>query len=79
MTSNYAIGRAKEYRVKRKLEKEGYFVLRSSGSHSPVDLIAIKNGQVRLIQCKKRKYLSPKEKMDKEKVEKITGYIIEIL
>ena len=65
---NYNNGRAKEYRIKKKLEAEGWFVIRSAGSHSIVDLIALKNRvyadvpagmeklfsrtTVRLIQCK---------------------------
>lgn len=38
---NYNNGRAKEYRIKKKLEKENWFVLRSAGSHTKIDLIAI--------------------------------------
>lgn len=38
----YARGRAKEYRVKKQLESEGWFVIRSAGSHSIVDLVAFK-------------------------------------
>ena len=38
----YVRGRAYEYKVKRKLEKEGWLVIRSAGSHSLFDLIAIK-------------------------------------
>jgi Archaeal holliday junction resolvase (hjc). len=41
MNKNYIKGRNKEYRIKRKLEKEGYYVIRSAGSHSYFDLIAI--------------------------------------
>jgi len=38
----YVKGRAKEYRVCRRLEKEGYeIVQRTAGSHSPIDVIAI--------------------------------------
>lgn len=37
----YAKGRRYEYRLKEELEKRGYLVIRSAGSHSPFDLIAI--------------------------------------
>ena len=39
---NYINGRAKEYRVKKQLESEGWFCVRSAGSHSIVDIVAIK-------------------------------------
>jgi len=54
MVSNYERGRAFEYRVKQYLEKQGYFVVRSAGSHFP-DLIAIKFGKVLAIEVKKYK------------------------
>lgn len=38
---NYVSGRAFEYRVKRYLEKKGYYVLRTAGSKSAFDLVAI--------------------------------------
>jgi Holliday junction resolvase len=58
MTSKYGRGRAFEYRVKDMLEREGYFVIRSAGSHSVADLVAIKPSKfmpnapdVALVQC----------------------------
>jgi hypothetical protein len=45
--SNYIKGRSREYKIKQELEKEGYpLVMRTAGSHSPVDIIAIKEMQV---------------------------------
>ena len=58
MNKNYNSGRKFEYRVKKHLEKKGYYVMRSAGSKSPFDLIAIPNNKplltykVLLIQCK---------------------------
>jgi len=51
---NYNSGRAFEYRVKKFLESKGYYVLRSAGSHSPIDLLAVhkRNHDCLLIQCK---------------------------
>lgn len=43
---NYLNGYAKELRIKHKLESEGWFVIRSSGSHSPVDLVAFMGVEV---------------------------------
>jgi Holliday junction resolvase len=54
MVSNYERGRAFEYRVKQYLEKQGYFVVRSAGSHFP-DLIAVKHGKVLAVEVKKNK------------------------
>jgi len=49
----YRYGRAFEYRCRDDLKKRGYFVLRSPRSGSPVDLIAIKTGEVVFVQCKR--------------------------
>lgn len=54
MVTNYERGRAFEYRVKQYLEKQGYFVVRSAGSHFP-DLIAVKHGKVLAIEVKRNK------------------------
>ena len=50
--TQYARGRAFEYRVKKFYESKGFFVVRSAGSHSPVDLIAFHYAGVWFIQCK---------------------------
>ena len=56
--ANYRRGRDKEYRVKRRLEKEGLIVLRTAGSHGFADLIAIDidDLKIRFIQCKPNKF-----------------------
>lgn len=60
--TNAQRGSAFERRVKRKLEKAGYFVVRAGGSQGAADLVAIRKAhpdgpcleaaQVALIQCK---------------------------
>lgn len=51
--TNYTRGAAYEYAVKRELERQGCFVVRSAGSHGPADLVALTpDGKVLLIQCK---------------------------
>jgi len=42
MNKNYKSGAAREYRIMKRLEEEGWFCIRSAGSHSPIDIIAIK-------------------------------------
>lgn len=37
---HYVQGRNFEYRCKRYLERQGFYVVRSAGSHTPTDLIA---------------------------------------
>ena len=62
MNNNYRRGYNFELRVKRSLEKRGYFVVRSSGSHGPADLLAVsKDGKVLAVQCKLDGYLPAKE------------------
>lgn len=68
MNKNYESGRRFEYRVKQYLEKKGYYVMRSAGSKSPFDLIAIQklgmssiNGTL-LIQCKHGAKISKQER-----------------
>lgn len=51
--SKYRNGRAFEYKVRDVLKDRGYFVVRSAGSKSPADLIAINSKGVLLVQCKR--------------------------
>lgn len=50
--TGYQRGRANEYRAMGQLKKEGWIVLRSAGSHSPLDLFAAKGGERLLVQVK---------------------------
>ena len=62
MVSNYSKGRNLEYSVKERLKGLGYMVFRCAGSR-PVDLIAIKEGKILLVECKTglNPFLSPKQ------------------
>jgi len=58
MTTNYKRGYALEQKVKHFYESNGYIVIRSAGSHSPIDLVAIPTPEaigrrIQFIQCKK--------------------------
>lgn len=59
---SYRRGANFERRVKRKLESEGWFVIRSAGSQGPVDLVALKPFKVMLIQCRRSGFLSAAER-----------------
>ena len=72
---NYQNGRALEYRVKKWLEADNWFVVRSSGSHGIADLVSIKKGKVCLIQCKTNGHISVEERRELIKVAKSIGAI----
>lgn len=59
--NNYARGSQHELRTKAKLEADGYWVVKSAGSKGVADLVAIKPGQILLVQGKLKGYLPPKE------------------
>lgn len=50
--TRYGRGATLERRLKKKLEKEGFWVIRAAGSKGVADLVAIKNSQPYLIQVK---------------------------
>jgi Holliday junction resolvase len=60
----YKRGRAFEYRCRDYMKKLGYYVYRSPQSRGPADLLALKKGQILLVQCKlSRNGFSKKEKL----------------
>ena len=51
--NNYKRGAHYERVAQDELQAAGYFVMRAAGSHGPVDLVALKDGELaRLIQIK---------------------------
>ncbi len=57
----YQSGREFEYRVKHDLEKRGYYCIRAAGSHSKVDLVAVKGAVCLFVQCKTDGRISAEE------------------
>ena len=55
VNKQYQIGRLAEYRAKKELEKQDYYVERSAGSKGVADLICWDINQFRLIQVKSAK------------------------
>ena len=49
---NYVKGRNKEYKICNSLRDEGFIAFRSAGSHSPIDVVGIKPGEIVFIQAK---------------------------
>jgi len=66
--NNYKKGRQKEYRLKYKYEKLGCIVIRSAGSHSFADLVAIhpRKRKIIFIQSKPKNF-SQRAKLRLEK------------
>ena len=63
MNKNYITGRRKEYKIVKELKEQGYDLCqRSAGSHSEVDIFAIKKSDktIRLIQAKPKGFNSKK-------------------
>lgn len=61
MATNYQRGYVFERRVMKALTDEGYFCVRSGGSHTPVDIVALDRNVTILIQCKKDGVISDLE------------------
>ena len=59
--SNYRRGADFERRVMAHLGRTGYATLRSAGSHSPADVVAVRRGEVLFVQCKRNGRLDPDE------------------
>ena len=66
--SNYDHGATLERSVKSCLQANGYFAVKSGGSKGPVDVVAIKRGEILLVQCKTDGYLSPLERVELRKL-----------
>jgi Holliday junction resolvase len=58
---NYRRGRRFEYKLKKELEKYGFLVVRSAGSRSPFDLVALNQSYIFFIQLKYNKKISKQE------------------
>ena len=67
----HKIGRTTEWKARIELRKENYFVVRSAGSKTCVDLIAIDSSSVRLIQVKRETNDVVHWNMYKEDIDKL--------
>ena len=57
--SKYSVGANFERKLVKTLEADGYFCIRSAGSHSPVDVASFKLGEVKLWQSQIQPYFPP--------------------
>ena len=53
MPTNYQRGKALEDRARRQLERDGYWCISARGSKGAADVVALKPGQVLMVQCKR--------------------------
>ena len=63
--ANYRRGADLERAVKKDLEANGYYVIKSGGSKGLADLAAFKPGEILFVQCKRPAsgYLAPAERI----------------
>ena len=62
--SAYVRGRSAEYWVKGLLEAQGYLVIRSAASHTPIDLLAAKDGVRLAVQVKVKRGFTKEERSE---------------
>lgn len=62
--TNYDAGRRFEWAIRDDLRANGYDVVRSAGSKSKIDLLAIKPQQVIFLQCKRNGLCPPTERTE---------------
>lgn len=66
--SAYRAGRALEYRAIEKLRKEGWLCIRSAASHSPIDIVAGKEGRVLFVQVKGARSRMPQSELEELRI-----------
>lgn len=76
--TNYRKGYVVELRAMKDLEKEGHVCIRSSGSHSPVDIVAVKSHIARFIQVKSLKRKTKKAVTDSMIMKRFSDDILKL-
>lgn len=70
----YRRGRKFEYAIRDDLRKRGFVVVRSAGSRSPIDLVALARGhQPVLVQAKRHGRISEAERLELQRMTVQTG------
>jgi hypothetical protein len=64
MTSGYHQGREVEWAVVHELTRDGYHTVRAASSKGMADVVAVKDGQVAFISCKRTKSPGPAERAE---------------
>lgn len=71
MVNQYSRGRNLEYATRDLLIEQGFWVMRSAGSKTVVDLIALREDHALMVQCKLRGLISPDERKELLRVAKL--------
>jgi len=79
MNKRYRQGVMFEYEVREWLKDRGWIVVRSAGSKTTIDLVAVRNNQTLLIQCKKGTRPAKQERVNMSILEQRTGKNIQVL
>lgn len=61
--ANYRNGAVLENAAMHALSENGYFAVRSAGSKGAVDVVALKQGEILLVQCKLDGVISPDDRL----------------
>jgi len=69
---SYAKGRRFEWKVRDYLRKKGFTVIRAAAS-KPIDLVALRPGEVLLVECKYNSPLTKARKRELLELAKATG------
>lgn len=72
--SKYRQGRDFEYVVRDHFLELGWVVVRSAGSKTKADLVAMRGGLTLLIQCKRRTWPGPLERLEFAKICELAGH-----
>ena len=79
MNKRYRQGVMFEYEVRDWLKERGWIVVRSAGSKTAIDLVAVRNNQTLLVQCKKGTRPPKQERVNMSILEGRTGKSIQVL
>lgn len=66
--THYDGGAAFERETRKHLENDGYWVIKAAGSKGKADLVAIKPGQVLIVQCKRNGTCPPAERAEVRRI-----------
>lgn len=66
--TRYASGTVFEREVRAHLEAEGYWCIRAAGSKGKADIVAIKPGQVLIVQAKRNGICPPAERAEVRRI-----------
>jgi Holliday junction resolvase len=73
--TNYDAGTRFERETRHHLERNGYWVIKAAGSKGKADLVAIKPGQVLIVQCKRSGICPPAERAEVRRIAALLPHV----